>query len=242
MVSIYLITAGVPYKLSELHEKYGAVVRIAPNELSFNTSASWRDIYGQRKGHNTFIKSAFYDTVPFAAEVTSMGALRDPAKHASIRRYTNPAFSDRSLKDQEYLVNEIVDPFIENVVKVGAKERPLDIGWYFHLVAFDIICSLAFGELFNGALNGREHPWLAFIVRSLEFGAMVDVSKRFPFLAGMMQRLFPGPIKRLLDEMKSHEDYTIEVVKRFKPSTVSSLSGKLSKLMVIQTYQGARDE
>jgi hypothetical protein len=47
----YVATAvkGVlPRKLLELHRKYGPVVRIAPNELSFTDAQAWHDIQGMQ--------------------------------------------------------------------------------------------------------------------------------------------------------------------------------------------------
>jgi hypothetical protein len=35
-----------PYDVRELHRKYGPVVRICPNQLSFITPSSWEDIHG----------------------------------------------------------------------------------------------------------------------------------------------------------------------------------------------------
>jgi hypothetical protein len=32
------------------HDKYGGVVRIAPDHLSFNTARAFKDIYGNRPG------------------------------------------------------------------------------------------------------------------------------------------------------------------------------------------------
>ena len=37
--------------LQELHKKYGKVVRIEPNSLSFIESQAWPDIYGHKTGH-----------------------------------------------------------------------------------------------------------------------------------------------------------------------------------------------
>ena len=33
-----------------LHRKYGSVVRVMPNELSFDNAQAWEDIYGFRQG------------------------------------------------------------------------------------------------------------------------------------------------------------------------------------------------
>lgn len=36
----------------KLHEKYGPVVRISPNELSYTDAQAWKDIYGYQKGRD----------------------------------------------------------------------------------------------------------------------------------------------------------------------------------------------
>jgi hypothetical protein len=44
---IYLFRGMLPFKVADLHEKYGPVIRIGPNELSYITEDSWNDIYGK---------------------------------------------------------------------------------------------------------------------------------------------------------------------------------------------------
>ena len=34
-----------------IHQEYGPVVRVGPNELSFTTVKAWEDIYVHRTGH-----------------------------------------------------------------------------------------------------------------------------------------------------------------------------------------------
>jgi hypothetical protein len=99
-----------------LHEKYGPVVRIAPNELSFNTAASWKDIYGYRPGHKPFIKGSSYHGGPFVKRfgTRSLVNIKDPIEHAQMRRYLAHAFSDKTLREQEELVAEEVDTLVES--------------------------------------------------------------------------------------------------------------------------------
>lgn len=138
-----------------LHEKYGPVVRTAPNELSFSSPGSWRDIYGSRPGHRTFVKGDFYDGVKFADQVPGIVGVQDPARHAMMRKYLSHAFSDRSLKATEYLVQEMIDLFIDRIGMHGAKEGGINIEMWFNLLTFDIIGSLAFGEPFGGLESGK---------------------------------------------------------------------------------------
>ena len=144
-----------PYKILALHEKYGPVVRTSPNELSFSSAASWRDIYGFRPGHKPFIKSEFYDGGSFADQAHSIVSERDPVVHGKMRKYLSHAFSDKSLKDQEHLVAEMVDLFIDRIGTHGAEGGGVDLVMWFNLLTFDIIGSLAFGEPFGGLESGE---------------------------------------------------------------------------------------
>ncbi|KAF5513850.1 Cytochrome P450 monooxygenase BOA3 [Colletotrichum fructicola] len=144
----------------KLHQKYGPVVRVAPNELSFNTAQSWKDIYDKRKGHSPFIKSDFYDGGNFAAEAHSIVSVRDPDEHAQMRRYLRDAFSDRSLREQEYLISQVIDHFIDRIGEEGGKPDGIDIVMWFNLTTFDIIGSLAFGQSFGGVSSGKSLGWM----------------------------------------------------------------------------------
>lgn len=36
------------HRLTELHQTYGPVVRVAPDEVSYTSETAWKSIYGQR--------------------------------------------------------------------------------------------------------------------------------------------------------------------------------------------------
>ena len=83
--AFYLLKGQLPYKVFELHEKYGPVVRIAPNELSYNQDEAWQDIYGKPSPRNTELRkdpSQFID--PGAGHY---GLLMEPSdvEHARMR-------------------------------------------------------------------------------------------------------------------------------------------------------------
>ena len=53
-----LLTGDMPAQLCKLHEKYGNIIRIGPNELSFNTETALNDIY---KAGRVMEKGPLYD-------------------------------------------------------------------------------------------------------------------------------------------------------------------------------------
>ncbi|ORY66218.1 benzoate 4-monooxygenase cytochrome P450 [Pseudomassariella vexata] len=203
-----------PYDMLKLHERYGPVVRVGPNELAFNTANSWKDIYEKRKGHKPFIKSDFYDGGNFADEAHSIVSERDPDKHAYMRKYLRGAFSDRSLREQEYIIREHIDQFIERISEAGCSPGGIDIVMWFNLATFDIIGSLAFGQSFGGVASGNEHFWVSIVVKSLRMGALADTFKRFPLLAAIFQRMFPQVLSRLIEDSKRHQAYTMDLVQK----------------------------
>jgi hypothetical protein len=53
---IYLFRGILPFKVAELHEKYGPIIRVGPNELSYITEDAWNDIYGKVPGKPQLVK------------------------------------------------------------------------------------------------------------------------------------------------------------------------------------------
>ncbi|KAI9787991.1 MAG: hypothetical protein M1816_007295 [Peltula sp. TS41687] len=214
----------------------GPVVRTAPNELSFNTSTSWTDIYDFRQGHRPFVKSKFYEGGTFADQCGSIVSERDPAVHGTMRRSLSHAFSQRSLMEQEHLIARVIDRFIDRVGQLGGGEEGIDIVQWYNMMTFDIIGDLAFGETFNGiesALGesvtlesgtstthavlvsaGETHPWIARITGAMTQGALADCFKRFPMIAKFVLALVPGMIERIIADTKINERYAIDLVKK----------------------------
>ncbi|KAL4978762.1 benzoate 4-monooxygenase cytochrome P450 [Aspergillus desertorum] len=209
---VWFMGGRQPYKILELHQRYGPVVRTAPNELSFNTAQSWKDIYGFRQGHKTFIKSDFYDGGSFADRVHSIVSERDPVEHGIMRRYLSHAFSDHSLTEQEFLIAKTIDRFVKETGVKGAKG--FDLGKGFEMMTFDIIGDLAFGETFGGVESFEPHPWISITLGALSQGALADVFKRFPNLAKVFLALFPGKIKKLTEQTRQNEDLAFNLVQR----------------------------
>ena len=194
------------------------MVRVAPNELSFNTPGSWRDIYGTRKGVDPFIKSIFYDGAKFAGECASLITERDPEKHAEMRRYMSNSFSDRSLRAQEPLVADCIDRLVARIGEVGNVPEGINMVKWYHLTTFDIIGSLAFGQDFGGLEAGKDHPWVDRLGSSMLFGALADMFGRFPRLAKLLPKLMPGQIAKLQEDNRKHVEYTMDAVQRCVPS------------------------
>jgi len=142
---------------------------------------------------------------------------RDPAKHAEMRRSLNSGFSERALRAQEPMIAACVDRFVERLGEIGGSHDSVDgvdIGMWFDLTTFDIIGSLAFGQDFGGIESGREHFWVAAVVKSMRLGAVADCFARFPFIATVIQMLFRGFVEKMLADADVHRRYCRDVIKK----------------------------
>ncbi|KAI5463844.1 cytochrome P450 [Mariannaea sp. PMI_226] len=146
------------HKLAELHNHYGTVVRVAPNELSYSSESAWKCIYGQR--------SIEMKKDPIFSLVTPTGVpnimTADRLTHSRHRRLLSHAFSERALREQEDLLVRYSTKLCHRLESECTK-GPVDLSEWFHLTTFDLIGSLAFGQDFACVDAGKPHPFVAAI-------------------------------------------------------------------------------
>lgn len=89
--------------MRRLHEKYGDIVRLAPDELSFAREDAWHDVFAKRAGHQQFPKNhIFFKSPPGMPE--DMVTTPNAEDHARMRKLLAPAFSEQALMKQEPIV------------------------------------------------------------------------------------------------------------------------------------------
>jgi cytochrome P450 len=71
-----------------------------------------------------------------------------------MRRFLSHAFSQRSLSEQESLIADVIDKFVEQLDGKARDGTAIDLSKWFIMMTFDIIGELAFGESFQGIETG----------------------------------------------------------------------------------------
>ena len=102
-----------PFHARELHEQYGDVVRVAPNELSYATSEAWNEIYGFRPGKTQLTKEPKFYKGFGIADHSIVTVSRE--RHGHIRKQVSHGFSERALREQEPIVRSYADTCIERL-------------------------------------------------------------------------------------------------------------------------------
>lgn len=118
--------------IHRLHQKYGPVVRIGPQELSFSDAQAVREIYGQQTG---FMKAPVYEIM--SIKPLGVFSLRDKAEHSARRRLLSHAFSQTNLFDCEPLIQQHIEK-LTLLVEAGLG-KSLNMLSLFRLTAFDIV-------------------------------------------------------------------------------------------------------
>jgi hypothetical protein len=168
--------------LKNMHLKYGPIVRTSPNDLSFASSTSLKDIYGSTANRKIFPKTIFYDTISMGFENTGFATERDPVAHARKRKLVSPAFSAYAMKKFEHILHRHIDKLIKAVEEGGKTPEGIDMEMWFSFIAFDTIGDLAFGESFGALDEGKAHPWMSMILDNISMSSFfriyfVDLSR-----------------------------------------------------------------
>ncbi|KAG5659484.1 hypothetical protein KAF25_002043 [Fusarium avenaceum] len=175
------------HAMHQLHEKYGPIVRIAPNNLSFINPQAWKDIYAHKKTRDQeMIKDPeFYVRNPDAPTIVN----GNHEEHARYRRLYSPGFSARSLREQEPLIQNYVEMFIKGISRACERgETLVDMVQWFNFVTFDIIGDLAFGEPF-GCLENGATDWLLKLNQIEEAQMQFRIIQHIPLLGRFARQI-----------------------------------------------------
>lgn len=200
-----MLTGNAHTNTEELHEKYGPVVRIMPDALSFNTAQAWKDIYGTRPGKGQLDK----DPIIFQRGETANITTANHADHARIRKLLSHAFSETALREQEPILYTYFDLLVSKLKDQidGSAAGKVDIMSWYNFTTFDIIADLALGESFHALEGGEYHIWIKNMFQSVKFLGIMRFAATYP----MINRIFKflvSSIPSMADKRKSHFEYT----------------------------------
>lgn len=166
-------------RLTEIHEQYGSVVRIGPNELLYTIPEAWEAIMGARKASIENPKAPWFCS-PESKYILAGAPWYD---HNRMRRIIAPSFSAGSMIQQQPLIKTYVDLLIKRLhEKTGHRKTEIEIDQWINHCAFYIIGGISLGEPFGCLQESATHPWISLIFANLRTGAIGVASNRFPLL------------------------------------------------------------
>ncbi|KEQ96327.1 hypothetical protein AUEXF2481DRAFT_3847 [Aureobasidium subglaciale EXF-2481] len=160
------------YEIQRMHELYGPIVRINPDELHINDATYYGTLYaggGQiRDKYQWFTNAAGSPTSTFATVGHDL--------HRTRRSALNPFFSKASVVKLEPLIHEKVEGICAGMDAQFQQEALFDFGAAYMSFALDTVSHYAFGaaECWNCLLEpGFSADWKEAIVSSFENATLI---------------------------------------------------------------------
>jgi cytochrome P450 len=123
------------HHIADLHDKYGPVVRFAPNDVSYIKSSAWKEIYAQRSGVPLMRDRKHVQDIQQFGAWNILAA--DPPDHARQRKQLAPAFSEKALREQEPLITSYVDLLMQRLEETAGQA--INLSDLFNFATFDIV-------------------------------------------------------------------------------------------------------
>ncbi|KAI1010868.1 hypothetical protein LB503_004910 [Fusarium chuoi] len=206
--------------IQELHEKYGNVVRIGPNQVSVASPEAFHHVFVTKC--SSFLKTDFYSTIQPGIGPKYAGLFNyiDHKQAMAERRDLQPLFSPGSIKHYEARFDEQLDILMEVIKKRGK----VDLFGLFKFFMLDVIGDLALNKSFGQVTSGKEHQYVvdfnnAFMLIGLQ-NTFAPIIPLIPYLR----------IKKLKDAYYGLQrvfSYSQERVEDFLKQDVSKKQGSL---------------
>ncbi|KAI1499968.1 cytochrome P450 [Biscogniauxia marginata] len=179
------VSAGsVHQKHTDLHRKYGTVVRIGPNAVLISQPTAIDKIYGFKA---RFIKSEFYDSIMprmKGGKIPDVFATRDEDLHRRMRRPIANLYSIANLITFEPLISSTMQYFFARLDELFTdQEKELNLCDWLQLFTFDVMGEVTFSrrlgflekggdiedvmennwKFFREAAPNTQMPWLDYL-------------------------------------------------------------------------------
>jgi hypothetical protein len=169
-----------------LHDRYGPIVRVAPNEVEFADGAALWPIYVQGGG---FDKSHHYATLDIDGHPTVFSTLQN-RKRAERLRVALPFFSSASVQRQVPMLENYARQLVERLQLAKSSKVPVDLLDRCRSYSLDTTSTYVFGKAF-GALS-EENLSIAPVVDSfVELNLLFNIPSH---LAGLCNYLLYNTI------------------------------------------------
>lgn len=181
-----------------LHQKYGPVVRIAPNEVSISSPEAARLVLSAGK---RFYKTDFYGVFPPPENPDIFTEVREHV-HAQKKKVANVPYSMAAMQQLSPFINDTVELLVSKLAGIAYQPVPdgrgpqVDLGAWLHYFAFDVLGEVAFSRSFGFLDQGRD------VENAI---ATIDDSQRYNGIVGQVPELDHllrrNPLRKLIPSL-----------------------------------------
>ncbi|KAL1964879.1 hypothetical protein VTN77DRAFT_6232 [Rasamsonia byssochlamydoides] len=177
------MTLQQPYHLTELHQKYGPIVRYGPDKLSITEESAIPIIY--QKGSRMMPKTEFYDA--YGAAHPNVFGMRDETLHSIRRRHMSHSFSITYVKEMEKYLDLNIQILKDKLRVYAAKNEVFDLKKALHYYVIDTLGELAFSQSFGVQIADDE----SLAPPVMEHSLLAAVTGAWPMMTVKLKRWLP---------------------------------------------------
>ena len=126
-----------------IHEQYGRVVRIAPNEVSLVDEYAMKSLYGHGKSAP---KTSWYSVWDPPRSAPALFSELDKKHHAYLRKRISAGYSMSSILKYEKYIQGCLDLLLEKLQKYANLGQNVNMSNWTNAFAFDAVGELAYGK------------------------------------------------------------------------------------------------
>lgn len=169
-----------------MHQRYGPVVRIGPNEVSIADTAALAPVFGARSWEKGKAYS-FTASGGAATSETALSAIRGHKEHAARRKIWDRAFAIASLKGYQPSIELRVNQLCEQLDRKCSEAGVVDLQEWIGYLVFDVMTDLAWGGGGDALVKGRDPDGA---IASLRYSLhLAGMTKALPWFAGILTKL-----------------------------------------------------
>ncbi|PHH64517.1 hypothetical protein CDD81_4296 [Ophiocordyceps australis] len=166
----------MPRRNIAVHKKYGPVVRIGPNTVSFSSPEALHTIHGSRQAYP---KSEFYKPAAISFQgspLLNLFSVRDVKYHSSLKKVIGGLYTKTAVLDLESKIDTCVEMFANQLRNRTRNDGPtnVDMSLWVHLFSFDCLGELNVSEKFGFLDAGRD------------FNGLIQGSDKILFKTGLL--------------------------------------------------------
>ncbi|KAI4134020.1 MAG: hypothetical protein LQ341_006092 [Variospora aurantia] len=213
---IYCMFTGTLVKRErEIHQKYGEIVRLAPDEVSFANEQAWTDIYTARRGHKRTKRDRAYYLAP-NDQADNIITTNDAKFHLRARTLLSNSFTEDALRAQHTLINGHADTMVSQIHALVGQDRSgkgamVNMTDWLNFFTMDVIGDLAFGESFGCLKSGEYHSWVRTLFSYLKGMSLAAAPRYYPTTEFLFEKLIP---KSVIEGQRRHTEYAHAKINR----------------------------
>ncbi|KAF9888143.1 hypothetical protein FE257_009279 [Aspergillus nanangensis] len=212
-----MLSGKLPNTIKMYHDKYGPVVRVAPDELSFNEPAAWKDIYLQ----TSLDRPPEWSTTHPGAQASNVIEAPTDA-HRRLRKVFDPAFSETSVDGYEPIVIRAVDELIARLKPYAPgrndKNTTVELVNLFNRTFFNLVTEICWGGNLGHFERVQDEGWVPSIMSLKETLVSTAIAYYRPFGSVLIYFMSPSWEK----DASLHEICTKRTAERLSMSTEMS--------------------